>query len=591
MLELRTLVDLLQKRATEEPDKISYTFLEDGKIETKQLTYKELDKRAKRIASYLQSLKAEGERALLLYPAGLELLCAFFGCLYAGVIGIPAPPPEASRLKRTLPRLQAIAKDAQTSLVLANDNIISIVDQYRKQVPEFQQIKLLDTEVIDAQLEQNWQAPDINGDTLAYLQYTSGSTATPKGVMITHQNVIYHCLNLQCSCGYAPESLTVTWMPYFHDYGLVEGLLTPIYNGTPCYVMSPVAFIKRPLRWLEAISRYQATHSQAPNFAYDQCVRRISEKQRTQLDLSHWKAAGNAAEPINPEVLDHFAQYFAPVGFSPQAFCPAYGLAEATLLVSFSPQNESFITTSFVASELKNRRIVEAKANYSGLVRKVVSCGRLMQDINVKIVNPDTLTLCSPDEVGEVWVSDPSVAKGYWKRKKDTEETFQGFIKDTGEGPFLRTGDLGFIYQDQLYISGRIKDVIIIRGTNHYPQDIEWTVQGAHPALRPENGAAFSVEIEGQEQLIIAQEIERGYRESFNEGEITHKICRAVVEEHELDTYAIFLLKRGSLTKTASGKIQRRACKANFLNGTLDMVGSWTANNREPTHVTSKTLV
>ncbi|MGK7941317.1 MAG: AMP-binding protein [Crocosphaera sp.] len=590
MLKTNTLIDLLQQKATENPLKIAYTFLEDGKTEAQQLTYGELEQRAKAIAARLQSLDSYGERALLLYPAGLELLCAFFGCLYAGVIGIPAPPPEASRLKRTLPRLQAIAKDSQTSLVLCNSKIISIVDEARQQVPELQPIKWLDTEAINNELSQNWYKPDINKDTLAYLQYTSGSTSTPKGVMISHDNIIYHCHNLQRSCNYNPESVTVTWMPYFHDYGLVEGLLAPLYNGTPCYVMSPVAFIKRPVRWLEAISRYKATHSQAPNFAYDQCVRRINEKQREKLDLSHWKAAGNAAEPINPEVLERFAQYFAPAGFAPQTFCPAYGLAEATLLVSFSPQEETFINTSFVASELEKRRILEAEHNYSGLVRSVASCGRLMQDVTVKIVNPDTLTLCDDDEVGEIWVKDPSVAQGYWQRETDTEETFQAYTKDTEEGPFLRTGDLGFIYQDQIYISGRIKDVIIIRGTNHYPQDIEWTVQGCDQALRPENGAAFSVEIEGEERLIITQEIERGYKETLNTEEIAAKIRRAMVEEHELDTHAILLLKRGSLPKTASGKIQRRACKANFLNGTLDILGSWTIDNQHKVKMSEKAV-
>ncbi len=578
MLNQTNLIDLIHHRATQQPDKIAYTFLEDGKTEAQQLTYSQLDERAREIAAHLQSLDSYGERALLLYPAGLELLCAFFGCLYAGVIAIPAPPPEASRLKRTLPRLQAIGKDSQTSLVLCNGKIISIVDQARQQVPELQPIKWLDTEVINNELSQEWQKPDINGDTLAYLQYTSGSTSTPKGVMISHYNVIYLCHKLQQSCGYTPESVTVTWIPYFHDYGLVEGLLTPLYNGTPCYMMSPAAFLKRPLRWLEAISRYQATHSQAPNFAYDQCVQRISEKQREQLNLSSWKAAGNGGEPINPEVVNRFAQYFASAGFSAHALCPAYGLAESTLTVSFTPYNEAFITTPFVASELEKRKVVAANDSYQGLVRTVTSCGKLIQE--VKIVNTDTLNLCAADEVGEVWVKDPSVAQGYWQREADTEETFQAYIKDTGEGPFLRTGDLGFIYQDNLYISGRIKDVIIIRGTNHYPQDLEWTVQVSHEALRTENGAAFSLEIEGEEKLVIVQEIERGYKDNLNEGEIFNKIRQVIFEQHELDVYTILLLKRGSIPKTASGKIQRTRCKANFVNETLDIVASWTANSQ-----------
>ncbi|MEG5066785.1 AMP-binding protein [Microcoleus sp. B3-A4] len=575
---ISTLVDLLRQKAVKNPNQQGYTFLEDGKIESESLTYKKLDQRARAIAAHLQSLNTQGQRALLLYPAGLDFLCAFFGCLYAGVIAIPAPPPEASRLKRTLPRLQAIAKDARATITLTTLGIMSLVEEYRQQVPEFQQMQWLDSQAITLELAEQWQPPAIESDTLAYLQYTSGSTSSPRGVMISHKNVIHHCNNLQKSCGYTPDSVTVTWMPYFHDYGLIEGLLEPLYNGTPCYVMSPVAFIKRPFRWLEAISRYKATHSQAPNFAYDLCVRRINSQQWEQLDLSCWRAAGNAAEPINPEVLTKFTETLNPCGFSPKAFCPAYGLAEATLLVSSSPENETFISTKFLASELEKSHIVPANSDSADLVRTIASCGRLIRDVKVAIVNPYTLKRCTADEVGEVWVSDPSVAQGYWQRPDATEETFLAYIQDTREGPFLRTGDLGFLYQEQLYITGRIKDVIIIRGTNHYPQDLEWTVQKTHCSLRPENGAAFSIEVNGEERLVIAQEIERGYRETLDIDEVIIKIRQAIFEHHELELYAVVLLKRGTLFKTASGKIQRSSCRASFLNNTLEIVGGWTAN-------------
>jgi acyl-CoA synthetase (AMP-forming)/AMP-acid ligase II len=505
---IKTLVELLRWRAIHESNQRAFTFMIDGNVEGTALSYGELDHQARSIGALLQQHHVQGERALLLYPQSLDVIAAFFGCLYAGIIPIPAPAPEGSRLKRTIPRLQAIAKDAQATIVLTTSEIISIVAEARFAIPEFQKMHWLTTEDIAIELAQNWRNPDVKDNDLAYLQYTSGSTSTPKGVMISHKNIMFHCANLQETCGYTPESATVTWMPYFHDYGLVEGLIVPLYNGTPCYVMSPFSFLRRPFNWLQTISRYKATHSQAPNFAYDQCVRRITAEQRVQLDLSCWQAAGNAAEPINPKVLKNFLQAFENSGFRPEAFCPAYGLAEATLLVSFSPQTEAPVVIHLRPSALEENQIVEA-SNSQEVVRQVSGCGRIACNTKVAIVNPETLAKCSPDEVGEIWVSGPSVAKGYWQRPEDTKLTFQVHIADIGEGPFLRTGDLGFIKDGQLFVTGRLKDVIIIRGTNHYPQDIEWTVQDSHSALRAENGAAFGVEVNGEERLVIAQEIER----------------------------------------------------------------------------------
>ena len=573
-LESPTLIDLLSWRANRQTDKPAYIFMTNGNVESASLTYGELDRQARAIGRWLQNARAQGERVLLLYPQSLEVMAAFFGCLSAGAIAIPAPAPEASRLKRTLPRLQAIAKDAGASFVLTTREIMSLVAESRSQIPEFQAMEWLATETVDLGLAEDWQKPEITSDSLAYLQYTSGSTSTPKGVMINHQNILFHCAYLQKACGYDADSVTVTWMPYFHDYGLVEGLLEPLYNGTPCYMMSPFSFIRRPFHWLETISRYKATHSQAPNFAYDQCVRRITPEQLAQLDLSSWKAAGNAAEPINPKVLARFLETFAACGFRAETFSPAYGLAEATLLVSFSPSDEAPTVLNLDPDALQQDRIVLASPSQK-IVRQVSGCGRLVCDTKVAIVNPDTMTRCDEDRVGEIWVSDPSVAQGYWQRDEATRETFQAYLKDTGEGPFMRTGDLGFMYDGQLFISGRVKDVVIIRGTNHYPQDIEWTVQHSHPALRPENGAAFSVQVEGEEKLVITQEIERGYRQKLDLDEVMATIRQVVAEEHEIQVYAIVLLKTGTTPKTSSGKIQRSACRRDWLNGNLSAIASW----------------
>ena len=572
--EHSTLVELLSQRASEQADKQAYIFMTNGNTEGAIFSYGELNRRARAIAARLQQSQVKGERVLLLYPQGLEFIAAFFGCLYAGAIAIPAPAPEASRLKRTLPRLQAIAQDAEASFVLTTKSIISSIDESQDRASAFPSMQWLATEEVDLEWAEDWQHPNITGDSLAYLQYTSGSTSQPKGVAISHKNILFHCANLQRACGYKEDSVTVTWMPYFHDYGLVEGLLEPLYNGTPCYYMSPFSFIRRPFHWLQTISSYRATHSQAPNFAYEQCLRRVTPEQRRKLDLSSWLVAGNAAEPINPKVLENFIQTFASCGFRPHTMCPAYGLAEATLLVSASSPTETPMILNLQPNALEKGRVVKADDSEK-TVRRLVSCGGLVGDTKVAIVNPQTLTRCASDEVGEIWVADPSVAQGYWQKESETDATFQAYIADTGEGPFLRTGDLGFMYQEQLFISSRIKDVIIIRGTNHYPQDIEWTVQESHSALRPENGAAFSTEIDGEERLIIAQEIERGYLRKINPDEVMETIRRVVTEEHDLQVHTVLLLKTGTIPKTSSGKIQRSGCCRDWLNGDLELVASW----------------
>jgi acyl-CoA synthetase (AMP-forming)/AMP-acid ligase II/acyl carrier protein len=577
MNNLANLVDLLQWRLQEEPEKRAYTLMIDGKEEGSTLTYAQLDRQARAIAALLQSYQAEGERVLLLFPQSLEVIAAFMGCLYAGVIAIPAPAPEASRLKRTLPRLQAIASDAGASIVLTTAGIISLLGE---SVIEFPAMRWLASEEIDLELASDWQQLHIPSDRLAYLQYTSGSTSTPKGVAIAHDNLLHHCTYLQKYCAYTPNSVSVTWMPYFHDYGLVEGLIQPLYNGTPCYVMSPFALIRRPFNWLNNISRYRATHSQAPNFAYDLCVRRISAEQRVQLDLSNWRAAGNAAEPIDPKVLESFARIFAACGFRPEAFCPAYGLAEATLLVSSSAITKIPSIIDLDPAALERERVIETKEEQK-IVRRIVGCGRLVGNTKVAIVNPHTLTKCAFDRIGEIWVADPSVARGYWQKQEESERTFRAYLADTGEGPFLRTGDLGFIKDGELFVTGRIKDVIIIRGSNYYPQDIEWSVQQTHPCLRSQNGAAFAVEIDGQEKLVIVQELERGYLQDLDLNEVFELIIREVFEQYEIQVHAICLIKSGTLLKTSSGKIQRSASRQAFLEGSLETLASWSATTSE----------
>jgi acyl-CoA synthetase (AMP-forming)/AMP-acid ligase II len=576
MSNFSTLVELLRWRATQEPDKLAYTFLIDGKTEGLKFTYQELDHQARAIAALLQKHNGKGQRALLLYPQGLEVIAAFLGSLYAGVIAIPVPPPDAGRLKRALPRLRAIVKDANATFALTNQSFLEILKAEDSDFPEFKEMTWFATENVDLSLADQWQDPQVSSESLAYLQYTSGSTSTPKGVMISHENIIHHCGYLQKACGYDAESVSITWMPYFHDYGLVEGMTVPLYNGHPCYIMSPMAFIKRPLRWLQAIERYRGTHSQAPNFAYELCVSRVTDEQVAALDLSSWQGAGNAAEPINPRVLEEFYEKFAPAGFKWETFAPAYGLAEYTLLVSTSPKQTPPVLCLVKTSEIEKNKIVEA-AGWGDGVRAIPGCGQLVCDTQVAIVDPDTLKRCQADEVGEVWVSDKSVAGGYWQRPEESEITFRAYTSDTKEGPFLRTGDLGFMRGGELFITGRIKDLIIIRGTNHYPQDIEWTVQQVHPCLRPDYGAAFSIDANGDEKLIVVQEVKRN-PEAYQAEEVINDIRQAIAEIHELQVYAVVLAKPGNILKTSSGKIQRRACKTSFLSGELEVIADWSEN-------------
>ncbi|BAZ50352.1 amino acid adenylation [Nostoc sp. NIES-4103] len=569
-VEFSTLVELLQWRANKQPQQQAYTFLVDGEVESSYLTYKELDRQARLIATLLQSCATTGQRALLLYPSGLEFIAAFFGCLYAGVIAVPAYPPRSNR---SIPRLQAIVTDAQATIVLTTISILTEIKRQFNQVPELATMQWLATDQIASEGKDTWQRANVTNDTLALLQYTSGSTAAPKGVKVSHGNLLHNQKLIQRAMQHSKETVFVGWLPLFHDMGLVGNMLQPLYLGIPCILMSPVAFLQKPLRWLQAISRYQATTSGGPNFAYDLCVRKITPEQRNNLDLSSWEIAFNGAEPIRQETLEQFAVTFAECGFRREAFYPCYGMAETTLIVSGGSKAAPPVLQTVKSAALAQNQLVPASKEEAG-VRTLVGCGHPLPDLKIVIVNPDTLTLCLPSEVGEIWVSGASVTQGYWYQEEQTKSTFRAYLKDTKEGPFLRTGDLGCLYEGKLFITGRKKDLIIIRGRNHYPQDIEWTVAQSHAALQADGGAAFCVDVNDQERLVVVQEVQRSYLRNLETEAVIAAIRQAVVEEHELQVYAVLLLKPGSIPKTSSGKIQRHACQAGFLAKTLQSFAS-----------------
>ena len=589
IVEFCTLVEILRWRALQQPEQRTYIYLVDGEAEGDDLTYAALDCQARSIGALLQSYRASGERALMLYPAGLEFIAAFFGCLYAGVIAVPLPPPNPAQPQRSLPRLRAIINDAQPSVVLTTSAILSNAKGLFTQAPELQKMRWLATDKVTGSLAQEWRDPALTCNTLALLQYTSGSTAEPKGVMISHGNLLHNSAYIDRLFALIPDSVTVTWLPTYHDMGLTNGIIQPVYKGGPCYLMPPVSFLMRPIRWLKAISRYKATISGGPNFAYELCNRRITPEQRETLDLSSWDVAYNGAEPVRAETMKRFAATFASCGFRPSAFHPCYGLAEATLLVSGgSLRDEMFCTIQVAAFE--QDRVVEACAQHQN-VRTLVASGHPLQDTKIVIVNPELSTACAPDEVGEIWVSGPSVTQGYWNRPEDTERACGAYLRDTGEGPFLRTQDLGFMKDGELFVTGRLKDLIIISGRKLYPQDIELTVEQSHPALRPACCAAFSVEGVGEEQLIVAVEVEPRYQTAIGkpqDGEarahpngrlpldidaVVRAIRRAVAEEHDVRVHTVVLLRAGRIPKTTSGKVQRHACQISFLKGTLERLG------------------
>ncbi|MDQ3917323.1 MAG: AMP-binding protein, partial [Acidobacteriota bacterium] len=562
-----SLVELLRRRASAQPRRQAYSFLLDGEADEAHLSYGELDRMARAVGGWLQAAGARGERVLLLYPPGLDYVAAFFGCLYAGAVAVPAYPP---RLNRNLERLQAVATDAQPAFALTTAQTLARIESMLEQFPELLALRWQATDRLPEGSARLWREPDMGAGTLAFLQYTSGSTSLPKGVMVSHGNLLHNQRLIQATFRQTEESVIVGWLPLYHDMGLIGNVLQPLYVGARCVLMSPVAFLQRPARWLNAISRYRATTSGGPNFAYDLCARKVTEAERAALDLSSWEVAFNGAEPVRPETLERFAQTFGACGFRAEAFSPCYGLAEATLLVTGKLGSGPPVVERFRPEALERHLAVRAEEGERGLW--LAGSGRSLPEQRVLIVNPETLRECAPGEVGEIWVSGPSVAGGYWNRPEETERTF-GARPAGGGGEFLRTGDLGFTREGELFVTGRLKDLIIIRGVNHYPQDIELTVERAHPDLRPGSGAAFAAELGGEERLVVAQEVEP--RRRPDPAGIIENVRQALALNHEVQPYAVVLLKAGSIPKTSSGKIQRAAARRAFLEGGLDVLAEW----------------
>jgi acyl-CoA synthetase (AMP-forming)/AMP-acid ligase II len=589
-----SLVEMGRARAESLGEQPLYTFLPDRPGEDQSdLSFAGLDLRARAIGAALQRLGAGGQRALLLYPPGVEFVAAFFGCLYAGVVAVPAYPPRSAR---TLPRLLEIARDARPAVALTTTELKTAIGGLATQVPELSALRLVATNEVPLEQADAWSDPGASASTMAFLQYTSGSTAAPKGVMVTHGNLLHNEEMIRQAFGQTADSVIVGWLPLYHDMGLIGNVMQPLYLGARCVLMSPIGFLQSPKRWLAAITRYRATTSGGPNFAYDLCVRKISAVDRADLDLSTWDTAFNGAEPVRAETMARFAEAFGGCGFQAKAFFPCYGLAEATLFVSGgsgagavrgAPRMAAFDRGLLEAGEARPLPADDPAS------RVLVSCGRAWLGQDLAIVDPETLRRSDDGKVGEIWVRGPSVAQGYWHRPVESAETFDGRLaeaaagpagaREGGEGehgsaPFLRTGDFGFLDGGELFVTGRLKDLIIIRGRNLYPQDIELTVERSHPALRPGCGAAFSIELGNEERLVVVHEHERTANDSpLDPGSveaIADAVRQAVAEQHEAQVQQVVLLRAGTIPKTSSGKIQRRACRAALLAGRLTVLGA-----------------
>jgi len=570
-LKSQTMHQLLDFQSQVNPD-TELVFLSNGEDQKEICSLGDLHRRAQAIAYRLSRVCKPGDRALLMFMAGLDFVEAFFGCLYAGVIAVPVYPPWQKYL---INRVESIIADANIVVALSTQSIIEKSKDLFEPGYVLHNLLPIAVDSVETSEMSLWSQPSITGDTTAFLQYTSGSTGAPKGVMVSHKNLIDNSRLMYQGLGHHSESVGFSWLPPFHDMGLIGCLLQPIYGGFPLYFMSPLRFMQKPLRWLENINRYKVTTCGAPNFAYDLCVDKFKPERYENLDLSTWELAFTGAEPIRSATLQKFAKCFEPYGFDSHAFYPCYGLAEATLIVSGADFKKGAKTVEFDNAGLGNNFLEPSKLGGSKV--NLVSSGKNLSESQeaVIIVNPETKRECLPSEVGEIWVCNDSVAQGYWKNEEATKETFQAYMADSGKGPYLRTGDLGAVHEGELYVTGRLKDMLIIHGRNHYPQDIEHSAELAHQSLkRGGNVAAFPVQVGDHEELVILQETGKGFSK-YDPYQVIEAIRLAVLEKHELEPYQIILIKPGTILKTSSGKIQRKACKQKYFAKELEIIAQW----------------
>ncbi|OEH45957.1 Polyketide synthase PksJ [Legionella parisiensis] len=542
---MQNIVDVVQSRAQKHPHQKAIFYLEDGELKTAELTLAELDQQAKIIAAHLQAHEITGNRVILLYPTGVEFITSLMGCWYAGVIAVPIPCPKMDEFTKQEAFLNAIAEDADIAAVLSLSPYQSNIESTLKR-----KVLILVTDALKTQPTKNFQSISINEDTIAYLQYTSGSTSAPKAAIITHGNLQHSLQETIKVWQYTKKSVTLTWAPHTHVYGLVCGILVPLYHGTPAFIVPPAAFINRPITWLSAISTYRVTHSGCPNFGYDICVRDINEAELTRLNLKHWKVAINGGDIVQYQTLRNFVTKFQSCGFQLKQFCSAYGMSELSGAIA---------VTSFECEP----RSLSPEDEANPLQRHLVSSGKLLTGLQAIAVDPETKQPVAAGETGEIWLSGKSLALGYWRRPDETQTVFNATVSGN-DLRYFKTGDLGFILDNEIFLTGRLKEVIVIYGKKYYPLDLETTVANALSKLQillPQ--VAFSTENEGKEKIIIVQELSEETPASLWP-KIKSMIRHAITQHHGVDVHAVVLSPKGAIPKTGSGKLQRKKAQSLF---------------------------
>ncbi len=570
-----TIVERLASLARHAPNRPAYTFLPRGEGDGTTWSFADLHRQARRVATHLHGL-SPGSRVLLVHPPGLEFLAAFFGCLQAGVIAVPVCPPRANQAFEGLERI-ALDSDACAALTTT-----AMRDRLAGPIAESAVLARMAWLTADASAGAADDSPRHSLDAVAYLQYTSGSTGTPKGVMVTHGNVVHNFQAIAEGGGSSPATVAVCWLPLFHDMGLV-GSLEVGYAGGHTILLPPLHVLQRPVRWLDAITRFRAERSGSPNFFYDLCARTVTDAERERLDLSSWEVAVNGAEQVRPETLDRFVEAFGPVGFRRAVFRPSYGLAESTVYVTGVRKEPEPVVRCFSGSALTGgcARLVDVDAPDS---RRLVGCGRPPRGSSIVIVDPRTREALSDGKIGEIWTRGASVAAGYWARPDESRQVFAVALAGGGDERYLRTGDLGFVFEEDLFVTGRLKDLIIIRGSNHDPGDIERTMNRAHRDLEGELGAAFSIENDGEERLAVVHELRRRPRSDDEAAALVGRIREAIIAGHGIRPYVLLLVKRGTIPRTTSGKVRRHSCREKLASGSFEI---WAGDGLQDSRTTS----
>jgi acyl-CoA synthetase (AMP-forming)/AMP-acid ligase II len=558
-----TLVETIRRHASGTPDAVAFIFLRDGEIEQERITFGELDRKVSLLAASLLQKSNSGAPALLLYSTGSAFIYAFLACLYAGIVAVPVNVP---RRRQSPAKLISILRDCQAKLVLTETDLINDLSSRFDSDDALRGTTLLVTDGALSALAAPLPPTALDPEALAFLQYTSGSTGHPKGVMVSHRNIMANQRMICEAFGHSAETVFVGWLPFHHDMGLVGNVMQPLYLGIPSVMMSAAAFVQKPIRWLKAISTYKATTSGGPNFAYDQCVRRCSEAELEGLDLSSWKVAFNGAEPVRADTIAQFEARFQKHGFSSTSFYPCYGMAEATLFIAGGIAGARPVISAFDTAQLEDASLNGSPAR----ARAIVGCGFGRLDQQVIIVNPATRLECPPGKIGEIWVRGPNIARNYLRADGVIADCFAGRLADSGDGPFLQTGDLGLMHEENLYVTGRLKELIILRGRNIYPHDIERTVAESHPALHGCEGAAFSVDVNGEEKLVVIHEISRTYLNKFDSGEIMMSVREKLAADHDVGLHDLTLVRPLTIPKTSSGKTQRNVCQDLYVQRQLN---------------------